>query len=491
MTVAPAETKTEIILLDDGNIQIKFSSATGDLFCVLTPEQAASLATNLLNGVSASYTLMTPSDAPPAPSVGLTKINATIPVQNWKFGHTASQNQKAAILQIGGTNVGIAVNDDQLREFGRTFVNVSWKMQTAATLRSLLSALLKDFLSDLRFWCSLLASRLTVAAKRRATRVLTWIRGGSVRVFRSVSIAESLEAPKYEPVHGCIYCDAQVYSTVPGQRQFPFGTEHVVAEGLGGTIELPEASCLVCERATGAVVENDVLGRTMKALRIHLNLKKKGRGPHPKTLPIEATIYGESKKIELPVEDYPIVFMMVAYGLPTIDSRGGIPGTLGVTLIRIKYDEKELFRKYRIGAFATPSWDNHMLCRMLAKIGHSFAAAELTLKSFTPLLTELIRKGDLPSMRFVGCDPERPVRSLPEALHALELGYQRIGGKTYVVARIRLFANYDSPTYLVIVGESLESPMARAKRVFSNRISRMLAWMPGARPGMTAERVSR
>jgi hypothetical protein len=474
MTAAPAETKTDIILLDDGNIQIKFRVASGDLVCTVTPDQAASLATNLLNGVSASYTLTNVSGPPPVTG-GPIKIDATIPVHNWSFGHTGSQNQKAAVLHIGGTNIAIAVNDEQLRGFGRTLLNASWRIQTAATLRSLLSALFKEFLGDLRFWCALLVSRLAASAKHRATLLAKWFRGRSVRVFRSVSIAQSIPAPRYDPVHRCVYCDASVYSTVPGDRQFPFGGEHIVAEGLGGTVELPQASCLECERATGSIVENDVLGRTMKALRVHLKLKKKGSGPHPKTLPIEATVYGQDKKLELPVEDYPIIFMMMTYGPPNVDGPGGTPGAFRVTVVRIKHDEKELFRKYRIGAFATPYWDNHMLCRMLAKIGHSFAAAELTLKNFSPLLTDLIRKGDMPSMRFIGCDAERPIRPSPDALHVLELGYQRFSNKTYVVARIRLFANYDSPTYLVIVGESLESPIARAKRVFSSRISRMLA----------------
>jgi hypothetical protein len=77
-------------------------------------------------------------------------------------------------------------------------------------------------------------------------------------------------------------------------------------------------------------------------------------------------------------------------------------------------------------------------------------------------------------MRFIG-GTQISVIVPPTTLHYLALGYQKIKGETYLVAHVRLFAGYGGPTYAVIVGQSLESPMARFKRVFSSRISRMLA----------------
>ncbi len=473
MTTAPSELKTEIKLLDDGNIQLKFVAITGDadLFCTLTPQQAASLAAHLLTNVGASYYRTSPGFF--SPPLGPFKVDALVHAHHWSFGHTDSQNQKAAVLHIGNATIGVPVNDDRLREFGRVFVNASWKVRTSATSRSLLSALLKEFGDDLGAWYELFASRARATARDRNARLTTWMRGGSLRIFKTVAIAPGVAAPKYPAVNRCIYCDAPVYSEIPGDRAFPFGGEHIIAEGLGGTVELPEASCRACETATGAVVEGDVLGRTMKALRIFLNLKKAGSGPHPKTLPLDAVIDGQNKRLELPVEDYPIFFLMLSYGPPSIDGPGGTPLTFGASAVNIRYDQIALVKKYRLTQWSTPYWDNHMLCRMLAKIGHSFATAELTLANFSPLLTGLIRKGDLSPMRYIGSD-QRPAKP-STALHVLELGYQRIKGKTYVVARIRLFARYEnSPSYLAIVGESSEHPIARAKRVFSSRISRML-----------------
>jgi hypothetical protein len=56
-------------------------------------------------------------------------------------------------------------------------------------------------------------------------------------------------------------------------------------------------------------------------------------------------------------------------------------------------------------------------------------------------------------------------------LHELGLGYQRANGNDYVVAKIRLFADHGGPTYFVVAGESLEAPIGKFKRVFSNMIS--------------------
>jgi len=360
-----------------------------------------------------------------------------------------------------------------MREFGRAFVNASWRSGSRATLFSLAQMILKDVFSDVAGWWAICKARARNEGAYHYRRLATWFRGESFSLFRSVEIGKDIPVPEYDRVNGCIYCDAAVYSTIPGDRAFPFGGEHIVAEGIGGTLELPEASCRACETATGAVVESDILGRTLKAMRVHLKLKKAGSGPHPKVLPLETTANGQTKILDLPVEDYPIVFMMLSYGPLDLEREGGTPPTFGATVVTLKYDHDNLFKKYRVIGFSSAYWDNHMLCRMLAKIAHSFATAELPAKPFTPRLTGMIRTGDMSASGHIGSDQD--MRAEPtSALHVLQLGYQRIKKKTYVVARIRLFASHGGPTYLVAVGESLEHSIVRAKRVFSSRISRAL-----------------
>jgi hypothetical protein len=85
----------------------------------------------------------------------------------------------------------------------------------------------------------------------------------------------------------------------------------------------------------------------------------------------------------------------------------------------------------------------------------------------------MILTGSTDQFNHIGGDPFLFPPS--KALHELSLGYQRANGKDHVVAKIRLFANNSGPTYFVVVGESLEAPIAKFKRVFSNKISAMVA----------------
>jgi hypothetical protein len=221
------------------------------------------------------------------------------------------------------------------------------------------------------------------------------VSGRSFRVFRTLLVSLTVKPPEYAPVGKCIFCGATSYSEKPGIRKHPLGAEHIIAEGIGGNVEIPLASCQKCEEMTGPHTEGKVLGITWKAMRTHLKLKKAGSGPPPKTLPLEGTVHGKRVTLDIPVEDYPILFMMVGFQPPDLNGGGGTPAGAGVSVVLIKHDDRLLYRKYKISDFSTPIWDNHMIVRMLAKIGHALAWAELRDTNFEPLLIELIRNGDL------------------------------------------------------------------------------------------------
>lgn len=350
-------------------------------------------------------------------------------------------------------------------------VGASWKTGIA---HPSLQKLISEFATELRLWSGLVWSQSAKRMQERVNAVVVWLSGRSFKRFSFIQVGPGLKVPEYSAFYECIYCGSKRYSQKPNMRRSPLGAEHVVAEGLGGTLELPEASCHECEKATGAVVEGDVLGRTMKAIRAHLRLKKPGSGPLPKTLPLQATIFGQQKTVEIPIDDYPVMFAMFAYAAPNLDASEGMPLVVRAMLVQLKHDAQMLFQKYGIGAFATPYLDNVMMCRMLAKIGHALAIAELGRDQFKPLLTDLIRFGtNRLDMRFVGGAPH-PIARSNGSLHSLALGYQKIKGTTYVVAHIQLFASHGGPTYAVIVGQSLESSIARFRRVFSSKIARIL-----------------
>jgi hypothetical protein len=253
------------------------------------------------------------------------------------------------------------------------------------------------------------------------------------------------------------------------------GDEHVIAEGLGGKLELPEASCQKCEDITGRLVEGDVLLRTLKAIRLHLGIRGKARSSRPATLPLQATIDGKETRIDMPVEDYPAILNLPVYGKPGVltGGEGGTQTTVGFRVVILQYDDRKLRKEYGITAAATPYWDTHMLFRMLGKIAHALAIAELGKGAFVPALVDMILTGKTDNFNHIGGDPDADGQS--KALHELGLGYQRANGKDYVVATIRLFANRNGPTYYIVVGQSLETAFAKFRRILANKISSLFS----------------
>jgi len=452
--------------LDDGNIEFRFVNGAQQIVGSCTPSELGIIVTNLLNTAIGAFN----NSGKSAPSQMSSFSGPVINVSRWAVGDTPTQNQKVVILECGEAQLSAVVAQDKVRSLAQYLVEASYNVKSVAPISIMLRELVKILRIGLRGCLAVLVARLSTSLRRKRQSIWSHLSGQSLFVFRNVQVAKGHPVPKYEAVKSCVYCGATVYSSKPNVRTTPLGLEHIIAEGIGGTTGLPEASCQDCEDATGRLVEGQVLGNTLKALRVHLNLKKPGTGRHPSILPISAKVDGVDRVINIPTEDYPILFNMLVYPPPNVVDLNTEQGRLvvGVKVAQLKFDQKELYRKYKISGFSSAIWDNQMLTRMLAKIAHAFAVAELGLDKFKPRLLSLITRGDISTMNLVGGDDvlnegERPSTSL----HELGIGYQRINGTVYVVTRIRLFANSGGPFYSVVVGESLETPVARLARVSS------------------------
>jgi len=101
-----------------------------------------------------------------------------------------------------------------------------------------------------------------------------------------------------------------------------------------------------------------------------------------------------------------------------------------------------------IGTFSAPEF-----FRMLAKIAHAFAVAELGLDSFTPYLIPIIVEGDTSNCaQYIGgLQYEEP---LGAELHELSFDSHTCDKPEIVSVKIRLLAPLQTPTYYVAVGRS-------------------------------------
>jgi hypothetical protein len=268
-----------------------------------------------------------------------------------------------------------------------------------------------------------------------------------------ISITTDSRITRYPPAGRCIYCGATRYS---GAEVRPLGDEHIIAEGLSGTLILPRASCRRCEKQT-AKIEVNVLRGILWAPRTVMRLRTKRPKERPTSFPTMAQIGGQDVKINLPIEDYPTMLFF---------PRVGPPGIL-VGRPRDQADMRQMwmykmnlnahsFAKYGIQSMASAVMDVQRVSQMFAKIAHCYATACYGIDGFTPLLLDhILGDGKFPYHFLGGTDDER---SAGNVLHELSDELIEANGTVYLLARIRLFANLGAPTYVVVTGHRDKRP---------------------------------
>ena len=172
----------------------------------------------------------------------------------------------------------------------------------------------------------------------------------------------------------------------------------------------------------------------------------------------------DRSKVKVPIEEFPALMMSLVFPPPGIllnqkpednPLMGGVYSAelmegFGEKLNRLKAK----YRASRVGIMGIePSarGDKDDYGRMLAKIAHSYASAELGCGNFRPFLANAIR-GIRPHYLpyFIG---SALGKSPPYTdLHQIAIDNTGLGGK-FIIVKIRLFSNRDTPTHYVVVGE--------------------------------------
>ena len=260
----------------------------------------------------------------------------------------------------------------------------------------------------------------------------------------------------YEPVGCCIYCGA------PGHT-VKLGKEHIIPAGLGGRLILPEASCPRCSHITGATIERQCLRRMLGSLRLRLGLsgrrKKKER---PETLPAIMMVDDRWYAVDAPLDKRVGAIHMFAFhepgilsGLTPIESHLRLVPAIWCNFAMDPASARQwaLAKNSKARRYGSVSSFNPVLFqRMLAKIGHSFAVAEMGIGAFIPLLPKaIIDEEPWQSNHLVGGYPDE----VPPSSYTNEIGLRHrtsVDGRPFIVVQIRLFGNLGAPVYYVVVG---------------------------------------
>lgn len=260
----------------------------------------------------------------------------------------------------------------------------------------------------------------------------------------------------YEPIDECIYCGSQIYAH--DSKRF-LALEHIIPFGLNGDLELPRSSCRRCERVTGKI-EEQILRGTLLGCRAILGLKsRKGKAAR-----IHLPVYSGNVRIMVPIEDYPPMLVAPHFSEPREITGAPEEGsTFDLKVIFFGGDIRVLREKYGIGSWSPPIFPVDSYRRMLGKIAHAFACAELRPGSFEPFLPPIIIGGERDSGRLIGGGLH--TGSVEDCLHWLRLESVERGTDILLAVRMRLFAIFsDTSEHLVVAGRlqrHLEQPVTR------------------------------
>ncbi len=260
----------------------------------------------------------------------------------------------------------------------------------------------------------------------------------------------------YPAVGKCIYCGR-------GRDEVVLTVEHIIADSLGGTLELPDASCTDCQKFTSAF-EGQNAGRLFRPIRRQFKFPSKSRGRIRREKRENETfvVVIDGKKRNIPAKDYPGLLLSFVFPYPTVlmgiaptfeSFTGGVSiGTLPefgerLNALRAKYGNSVTF----------PTFGNaEHVGRLLAKTAHAYATAELGPDGFKPYLLGIIRGHDSSLLRHL-VGSALATSPAGDDLHEIEvLPSDALGSGNLVVVRIRLFANYPGiATHYVVAGETV------------------------------------
>ncbi len=246
----------------------------------------------------------------------------------------------------------------------------------------------------------------------------------------------------------CIYCGAADNLT----------NEHIVPRGLGGPWELLSASCNECAKIASSF-ERDVVRGFFILVRTKLGLPTYHPKKRPDSFPFMVTIDGKEEIVDFPVPDCPTLFMMPQFKKPGYmrkDTQGKGILVTGMSLHGNENDLREFKTKYNVESLSFTADLSTSFARVLAKIAYGMTVFQYGLETIEEayvLPCILGKKDDVG--QWVGCeDAHKSPDLLPreQFFHRIDL----LTKKSEVGARIRLFANYQTSEYLVIVGRLKE-----------------------------------
>lgn len=259
---------------------------------------------------------------------------------------------------------------------------------------------------------------------------------------------------RYKPAKQCIYCGAKAKKLTK---------EHIIAHAFAGdSLILPSASCGKCQEKTRDW-ETYCSRHLWWPFRTRVGAPSSGKQPpssfevkhiRVRSITEDSHIdYGQLGTTKVAPMEFPFSFIALAFPPP-----GALIGRAPNASIQYRVDCKiseEEFRRFAPNSgdgFRIAPMDLEKYCRMLCKVAHAYAVAELGQDAFHPALTDFIRGSPLHNCwHWIGGEWDNP----PPSPSFHEIAWEIIAhdSRWFVAVDIRLFAFIGSPQYRIVVGE--------------------------------------
>jgi hypothetical protein len=255
-------------------------------------------------------------------------------------------------------------------------------------------------------------------------------------------------ARTYDPVGRCIYC--------PRTAEIPkeLGDEHIIPLSFAGRRILPAASCRHHERVTTQFEDHCFKGM-METARDHMGLRGRQKIKGRNKLRV---LFNDGTRSEpIPLHEHPSALIIPVMPVPTVYFKSheteDLPPAVRISITAMGQDIMERARKIGKEINLTRGLSALQFYRLIAKIAHSFAIAELGF-TFEPYLINLIEtKPPMFASHLVGgglVDDPPPGTHLHEIDFAPSL--EGPVGDELIMVRVRLFANLGGPNHYAVVG---------------------------------------
>jgi hypothetical protein len=261
---------------------------------------------------------------------------------------------------------------------------------------------------------------------------------------------------KHKLIGKCIYCGSAEDLT----------DEHVIPYSLDGDIVLDDASCKTCAQITSGF-ETHVTRDGMQPVRAMLGLKTRKKKKRPKEFPV-AVARDDQRVTELvPVEDYVGVLPYVERGMPgylahwkhPLGRLANFVAMAAKSVFRHEGEHLELAAKLGTEYLAIDfPLEPKEFGRMIAKIAYCTAVSKIGLNQWEEVFVIPAILGQRDDIwHWVGSEgkisEDRITRPKQGSYHITKFWvHQR-----HVLVSVQLFANADTPEYLVVVGRVTES----------------------------------